>query len=55
MTWPYDVTIPLLKDIQSQAPQAICEMTPPNASPNLIVNREGRPSTTPEICGGRWR
>ena len=49
MTWPYDVAIPLLKDIQSQAPQAICETTPLNASRNLIINRKVAPFDNPEI------
>jgi peptide/nickel transport system substrate-binding protein len=49
MTWPYDVAIPLLKDVQSQAPRAICETTPLNASRNLIVNREVPPFGNPEI------
>ena len=26
MTWPYILTVPLLKDIKNQAPQAICEL-----------------------------
>ena len=55
MTWPYDVAIPLLKDVQSQAPQAICEITPLNASRNLIINRDrSRPSTI-RRSGARWR
>jgi peptide/nickel transport system substrate-binding protein len=29
MTFPYEVTVPLLKEIQSQAPDAICELRPP--------------------------
>src|SRR5437016_2858004 len=49
MTWPYDVAIPLLKDVQSQAPQAICETTPLNASRNLIINRKVPPFDNPEI------
>ena len=49
MTWPYDVAIPLLKDVQSQAPQAICEITPLNASRNLIINRNVPPFDNPEI------
>ena len=27
-----DVTIPLLKDVKTQAPKAICELAPPNVS-----------------------
>src|SRR6516162_4549418 len=32
LTFPYEVTVPLLKDVQSQAPQAICDLVPANAS-----------------------
>jgi peptide/nickel transport system substrate-binding protein len=49
MTWPFDVAIPLLRDVQSQAPQAICETTPLNASRNLIVNRAVPPFDNTEI------
>jgi peptide/nickel transport system substrate-binding protein len=49
MTWPFDVAIPLLKDVQSQAPQAICEITPLNASRNLIIDRAVRPFDDPEL------
>jgi len=33
MTFPYDVTVPLLKDVKSQAPQAVCELKPMKAGP----------------------
>ena len=38
MTFPYDVTVPLLKDVKSQAPQAICELKPMNGRANLLVS-----------------
>jgi peptide/nickel transport system substrate-binding protein len=43
MTFPSEVTIPLLKDIQSQAPQAVCDLESLNVSINLIVNRDKPP------------
>jgi peptide/nickel transport system substrate-binding protein len=43
LTFPYEVTVPLMKDVKSQAPQAICELVPSNASTNLLVNREAPP------------
>src|SRR6266550_3895212 len=49
MTTPYNLTIPLMRDIQSQAPQAICELTPTNVARNLIVNRDKPPFNDPEI------
>jgi peptide/nickel transport system substrate-binding protein len=36
-------TIPLLKDVKSQAPDAVCEVTPGGISRNLIVNRDAPP------------
>jgi peptide/nickel transport system substrate-binding protein len=49
MTWPYDVPVPLLREVEAQAPAAICVTTPLNASRNLIVNRETPPFDSPEI------
>jgi peptide/nickel transport system substrate-binding protein len=49
MTFPFEVSIPLLKDIKNQAPQAICDLAPGNASTNLIVNRDRPPFDNPEI------
>jgi peptide/nickel transport system substrate-binding protein len=43
MTFPNEVTVPLLKDVMSQAPKAICELRPTNVSVNLIVNRDKPP------------
>src|SRR5262249_32190385 len=43
MTFPTEVTIPLLKDVKSQAPQAVCFLPPINASTNLIVTRDKPP------------
>src|ERR1700681_3874780 len=34
MTFPYEVSIPLVKDVRSQMPQAVCEVTPLNFAPN---------------------
>ena len=43
MTWPYILTVPLLKDIKNQAPQAICELRTQNGTTNLLVNRDKPP------------
>jgi peptide/nickel transport system substrate-binding protein len=43
MIHPYTLTVPLLKDIKSQAPQAICELVPQNISWDLLVNRTKPP------------
>ena len=49
MTFPTEVTIPLLKDVKAQAPQAICQMTPINVSTNIILNRDAPPFDNPQI------
>ena len=43
MTFPTEVSIPLLKDVKSQAPKAVCKVAPTNVSTNLIVNRDAPP------------
>ena len=43
MTFVTDVTIPLLKDVRTNAPKAICELAPTNVSTNLIVNPKVAP------------
>ena len=43
MTFPYEVTVPLLRDIKSQAPDAICELRPRGVASTLIVNRDAPP------------
>jgi peptide/nickel transport system substrate-binding protein len=49
MTFPNEVTIPLLKDLQAQAPQAVCKLAPNNCAVNVIVNRERPPFDNPDI------
>ena len=49
MTFPYEVTVPLLKDIAAQAPQAVCEMRSRNVSSTVIVNRDAPPFSEPEL------
>jgi peptide/nickel transport system substrate-binding protein len=49
MTTPFNLTIPLMRDIQSQAPQANCVLTPTNVSRTLIVNRDKPPFGDPDI------
>src|SRR5262249_16776943 len=43
LTGPYMVTVALVKDIESQAPQAICELRTTNGTSNLLVNRDVPP------------
>ena len=49
MTFPFEVSIPMLKDVKNQAPQAICELAPGNASTNLIMNRDNPPFNNPDL------
>jgi peptide/nickel transport system substrate-binding protein len=49
MTWPYTVTVPLMKDVKSQAPNAVCELRTQNGTANLLVNREKPPFDKAEL------
>jgi peptide/nickel transport system substrate-binding protein len=45
MTFRYSLTVPLFKDVKSQVPQAICELTPDGGiNRNLIVKRSSTAS-----------
>ena len=57
MTFPYTVlTIPLMKNIESQMPQAICELhaEATGSTGTFSSTMTSRPSTIPAF-GGRWR
>jgi peptide/nickel transport system substrate-binding protein len=43
MTFPYGVSIPVLRELKSQAPRAECELTIDNGSRTMIVNRNAPP------------
>jgi peptide/nickel transport system substrate-binding protein len=43
------VTMPQLRDVKSQAPQAICELLSGNVNRNMIVNRTAPPFDNPEL------
>jgi peptide/nickel transport system substrate-binding protein len=49
LTWPYDVAIPLLKEVEGQAPRAVCTVASLNASRNLDINGALPPFDKPEI------
>ncbi|MFL5288666.1 MAG: ABC transporter substrate-binding protein, partial [Rhodopila sp.] len=50
MTFPYDLTIPLLKDVQRQVPDAICEITPAGGvNRHLLINRDRPPFDNVEL------
>src|SRR5882724_2994802 len=49
MTFPTHITIPLLKDVKSQAPNAVCVVEPVNVSTNIIVNSSAPPFDNVDI------
>jgi peptide/nickel transport system substrate-binding protein len=49
MTFPHSLQIPLLKDVKSQMPQAICELAPSGINRNLLVNRDKPPFDNPDL------
>lgn len=49
MTFPTEVTIPLVRDVKQQTPNAICEIAPTNVSTNIIVNSSSPPFDNVDI------
>jgi peptide/nickel transport system substrate-binding protein len=49
LTFDSDVTVPLMKDVASGAPKAICGLRPTGVSTNLIVNRDAPPFDNAKI------
>jgi len=49
MTFGYGVTAPLLKDVTSQMPEAICELAPIGVNRSLIINRDQPPFDNPDL------
>src|SRR5437879_6550429 len=49
ITFPSDVSVPLMKDMKARAPHAICEMTATGVQINLMVNRVNPPFDNPDI------
>src|SRR6266516_6148782 len=40
ISFPTEVSLPLIKDVKSQAPQMVCAIAQTNVSTNLIINRD---------------
>lgn len=49
LTFPFEMTIPLVRDIKQQMPHAVCEVVTTNVSTNLLVNRDVEPFDNAEI------
>jgi peptide/nickel transport system substrate-binding protein len=47
--FPYSLTVPLLRDVKGQMPQAMCEMGPVGLNRNLLVNRDVPPFDNPDL------
>jgi peptide/nickel transport system substrate-binding protein len=40
LTFPYEITIAMLKELRGQMPRAVCEVTPMNVSTTLSISRQ---------------
>ncbi|HEX3862590.1 MAG TPA: ABC transporter substrate-binding protein [Stellaceae bacterium] len=40
MTFPYEVSPPLMRDVKNQLPQAICEVVPLHDAPNVLLSKK---------------
>ena len=50
MTFPNILTVPLLREVQNQVPQAICELTPDGGlNRHLLVNRDKPPFDSADL------
>src|SRR6202040_2891815 len=49
MTFPYSLTVPLLNDVKSKLPHAICRMGPVGLNRALLVNRDKPPFDNPDL------
>ena len=49
ITFPADVSVPLMRDIKARAPNAVCEMITTGTHSNLLVNRVNPPFDNPDI------
>jgi peptide/nickel transport system substrate-binding protein len=49
MSYPTDVTVPLIRDLKNQAPALQCTMRRTNVSTNLIINRDTPPFNNPAM------
>ena len=49
ITFPADVSLPLMKDVKSRAPNAVCEAVNTGTQSNLMVNRVNPPFDSPDL------
>src|SRR5215216_2963010 len=49
MTWPYNLTPALLRDVKGQSPNAVCEQRATGGTANLLLNRDKPPFDNPDL------
>jgi peptide/nickel transport system substrate-binding protein len=49
ITSPYYLQVPVVNDVKSQAPEAICNLVPVNVNRNVMMNREAPPFNNPDL------
>ena len=49
LTFVADITVPLMKDIQKQKPEAVCSLVPTNVPVNILINRDRPPFDNPRL------
>jgi len=49
MTFPFQVTVPLMKDVKRQMAQAICDLETTNVARSVIINHTAAPFDNPDI------
>jgi peptide/nickel transport system substrate-binding protein len=49
MTFPYSLSVPQFNDVESQVPQAICELTTTGVNRHLLVNYHKPPFDNPDL------
>src|SRR4051812_47388808 len=49
MTFPNEVTVPLLNDVRAQSPKAICQIAPTSEAVGVLINRTVPPFDNPDV------
>jgi len=49
LTSPYFLQVPVVNDVKTQAPDAICNLVPVNVNRNVMMNREAPPFNDPDM------
>jgi peptide/nickel transport system substrate-binding protein len=49
ITFPAQITVPLMKDVKRQSPDSVCELSPGTINGHVIINRSVAPFNSPEM------